>query len=138
MTVVVDTGPLIGFVHSDDPYHERAKTLIARILRGEWGLPIILDHVIAEGLTFLRKRANNRATSDEFLALAFGGARRPIGQVVVTSLEDFREATRMHFKHFERGLSLTDCAVALRAAQVRGVVATFEKGFDGIVATVKE
>lgn len=136
MTIVFDTGPLIAYVHKEDPYHERALALVARALRGEWGLPIILDHVVDEGITFLRKRASNRAITDAFLNLVLGDKTAPIGELAATSLEDLRDAIRLHLKYFDRKLSLTDCAIALRAAQVRGVVATFDKRFEGIVPVV--
>lgn len=103
------------------------------ILAGAHGAPAAPDHVVAEGLTFLRRRPARRSVSEAFFRLfATGDPPGPI--VVLPTTEDvFAAAVELHFARYDRALSIVDC-VLISAARRRGAaVATFDRGFEGEV-----
>ncbi len=135
MTIILDSGVLIAYLHERDNHHAEARRIMERVGRGEFGLPLIVDHVIDEAVTFLRARVGRRDVSQRLLSLVYGEENRPIGDLLATSLDDLREAIQIHMKFFDRGLSLTDSILIVHTTAARGVLATFEKGFEGIVST---
>ncbi len=137
MTVILDTSVLAAMLKSDDAQHDKARALMARILRGDLGTPVSSEHVLDEGLTLLRKRGGRRSVSLAFLELFTGtGSRPPPLHLLMTSREDLLRAAELHFRHYDRGLSMTDCVLAVLAQDLQAVVASFDGGFDGIVPRV--
>jgi predicted nucleic acid-binding protein len=139
VTIALDTSVLVAFLHSGDPSHKTAATIMRRVLAGKHGAPVTCDHVLDEGLTLLRRRPGREEVSRKFAALFYGDPKLP-GFVRVRSLdpEATRRAVSLHFERYERGLSFTDCALVVLAQDLGCPVASFDAHFDGIVARVSE
>jgi predicted nucleic acid-binding protein len=134
MTVVLDTSFLAAFVNPDDPLHSQAYEAMGRMTTGELGMPVTSEHVLAEGLALLQRRPRRVAVSRSFVAMFTGRAKaRPAVQLRRTTREDLGRATDLHFTHFDRGLSLVDCILLGLAQDVDAHVATFDRGFRGLV-----
>lgn len=133
MTILIDTGVLVAWLNTADGRHDQGRALMARILGGEFGVPIIIDHVIDETLTLLMSRKAPVDVSQALAAELFA-RQLPRWQLRQTTLDDLQEAVEIHLKHHERGLSITDCALILHTTQLRATLATFDSGFKGIVA----
>lgn len=137
MTVLLDTSVLVAFLHAGDPQHTAADRLMTRVLRGELGVPVSCDYVLDEGLTVLRRKVGRREVSQKFAAMFTGTEdRRAPLTVRFLARDHVLRALELHFEHFERGLSFTDCAVVALAEELGAPVASFDKGFDGIVPRV--
>lgn len=138
MPVVVDTGPLIAYLNKDDPLHAVAAPLVERILGGAYGVPVTTEFVLAEGLTFLRRRPGRENLSRDFLDLVEPAPpARPKVLLRATPDDVRRDAVAIHFQHYARGLSFTDCSLVAHARRMDAVVATHEAGFEGLVTTVR-
>ncbi len=134
MTVLVDTGPLVAYLNKDDPLHGQARRRVERVLTGEWGLPLSTDFVLDEGLTLLRRRPGRVALSQAFADYFLGSTdRRPAVQLRTTTPTLLREAVRIHFERYDRALSFTDATLVAHVQETRGVLASFDRGFDGLV-----
>lgn len=137
MTVLLDTSVLVAFLNPKDALQSTASSLMRQILAGEFGAPLSVDYVLAEGLTLLRRRPGDPDVSRRFssLFLADQGTRAPI-RLKSTSREELGRAVQMHFDRYERGLSVTDCVIATTAAGLGAAVASFDAGFDGVVPRI--
>lgn len=139
MPIVLDTSLLVAYANSDDFDHERAKTIMRRVLRGRHGTPVSLDYVLDEGLTVLQRRTGDRVDAKLFASYFVpmeASSTDPILEYLRTP-EDVIEAARgLFFERFERGLSFTDCVVACLADSLDGSVGAVEDDFEGIVPTV--
>lgn len=137
MPVVLDTSILVAFLNARDRNHSRSVTLMDRIRRGEYGVPVASDYVLDEGLTLLQKRTRDATACREYEALFFGeGSSQPLLSLRETSSEELAAARDIFFRHFERGLSFTDCVIVALAESLRAPVASLDAGFDGIVPRV--
>ena len=138
MTVVLDTSVLAAALNEQDPRHRGARALLSRILKGEFGKPITSEHVLDEGLTLLRKRPGRKDASARFAAFMFGDetGRAPV-HLTTTTREDLWRARDLHFQQYERKLSFTDCVLVELAREHGAVIASYDQGFDGLVARVE-
>jgi predicted nucleic acid-binding protein len=137
MTVVADTSFLAAFVNPRDPLHDAAYGAMARIATGEFGMPITSEHVLAEGLALLQRRAGRAGTSRRYVALFLGAeGQAPVVQLRRTSREALGRAVDLHFQHFDLGLSLVDCVLLGMALEAKAPVATFDGGFKGLAPLV--
>lgn len=141
MTVIVDTGPLVARMNRDDRRHARARALMDRVQSGQHGIPILTDLVLDEGMTLLRKRPGLENLS-RGLADLFWGRRQPPGPAAFetrfTDRQLYQMATDLHLSHYDQGLSFTDAALIVHARQLDATVATFDKGFRGLVPVIPE
>lgn len=138
MTVLVDTSVLVAYLHAGDARHVQAKALMHRIFTGKHGQPFLTHDVLDEGLTLLQRRGAGAASCRAFagFALRQDGQRPPLG--LRTAMPDQVEgAVQMFLQRFDRGLSMTDCLIAVLALEMGAVVASFDGGFDGIVPRIE-
>lgn len=138
MTVLVDTGVLYAFLDKRDARHGDAVELVARLGAGQWGRAYVSDHIVGELLTLVRARSKN--PRDERAARALlplpesslpGLGLLPVGPThLAASVVAFE-------RHRDRDLSFADASsLALMAAHEIGRLATFDKGFAGLVPIV--
>ncbi len=111
-----------------------------RLLGGTWGEPFVTDFVLDEALTLVMARGLPLEAADRILALA-GMAVAPgaAASVTVARVSDrsLRAAFPLFRRHYRRGLSFTDCTSIATLDERRGdVIASFDRGFDGLVARV--
>lgn len=130
MPVVLDSGIFIGFFRANDPHHARATTLLREVLDGAHGTPLVPDAVVAEVLTFLRRRPGRRDVSTGFATLvATDGVLAP----TATMSDVHAKAVATHLAQWDRRLSMVDCIVIEQARAAGAKAMTFESGWDGLV-----
>lgn len=138
MTVVLDTSVLVALVHSREPRHDATRRFMGKVFRGELGQPVSSEYVLDEGLTLLRRRPGRPVVSRDFASYFFGDDEGPPPLRLVTSTqEDVHAAAELHFDRYDQELSFTDCVLATLAARLDAPVASFDRGFDGVVARVE-
>jgi len=59
MSVLLDTGLFLAYLHADDARHAEGLNLMDRIARRDFGNPFVSDHVIDELLTLIRSRTRS-------------------------------------------------------------------------------
>jgi predicted nucleic acid-binding protein len=123
--IVFDSSFLIGFHNQGDAYHESAKVLMERFLRGEWGRGLLLEYVFLEVATVLVLRRGLEVASR-------------VGRLLLEAEElDFVPCSDLFAEAFqtlaEQGstrLSFVDAAIAHLARQrTEGLVLTFDDEF---------
>jgi len=130
----VDTGVLLAAVLADDPGHAAARRILEDADR--WRGFHTSDYVLAEGLNFIRQKVRRKDAADSFLALAFGTNEDPpiVDEVLRVHGGRFAAALQRYRDEFDRGLSFTDwTSVVLMEEERLGAIATFDRGFHGIV-----
>lgn len=140
MTCLLDTDVLVSWVSTREARHRDSKALMARAFEGPWGAPFVTDFVLDEALTLVMARGLPLEAVDRLLALV-GQAVVPGGPAPVmlarVSDRSFRAAFPLFRRHFRRGLSFTDCTtIATMDERGADVIASFDKGFDGLVVRV--
>lgn len=136
MVVILDTGFFLALRNDRDPFHARALSISKHLLSGEHGRPVVSDYVLAEVLNYLSSRATPahriRKTLDELLG------RGPEGWIHLVRIEpEMFDAAVALFERLgvPRGLSFTDCSSIVLARALRtSLIASFDSGFDGILA----
>jgi predicted nucleic acid-binding protein len=138
MTVLVDTSVLAAFLNPADERHGDARKLMARIMRGELGVPVSTEFILAEGLTLLRKRPGSLGTSKRYAALFLPGeGLRPPLVLHATTRQEVEKAAQLHIEAYDRKLSLPDCHLVILASDLGATIASFDKGFDGMAPRVE-
>ena len=137
MSVVFDTSVLVAFVNPRDPLHKTARSIVERAARGELGKPVTSEHVLVEGLTLLQRRAGRPEVSRRFASMFTGAKGLPsLVHPVRTGREELGRAIALHFRHFAKGLSVTDCVLLVLAEELGAPIASFDAGFDGLVGRI--
>ncbi len=134
MSIFIDTGIFVALRNAADRDHQRAKELMKRVLRAEFGAIYTSDYVIDEAITTALARTKR-------LELAID-----VGEYVLSSprikklrvSEDVFNAAWERFKSLkERPMSFTDCtSLALMEKSGIGRIASFDSGFDGLVERI--
>jgi predicted nucleic acid-binding protein len=138
VTCLLDTDLLVAWLLKREGKHHEAEAIVAKALVGAWGSPFVTDFVLDEALTLLMVRGAPSEAIDRLLAATFEGPTH--GQappIPVSRVSDgaFREAVPLFRRHYRRGLSFTDCtSLAVMAERHVAVIASFDRGFDGLVA----
>jgi predicted nucleic acid-binding protein len=129
--IVLDSSFLVAFHNSTDRHHDSAAGLMAAILEGRYGNPLLLEYVFLETVTVIllrRGRETATAVADRLL-----DAREV---VFVACSELFLETLRTFRRQSGANLGFVDCAVLTAARRHEpGWVATFDKTMraaDGI------
>jgi hypothetical protein len=136
MSVLVDSSVIVAFLHRRDRRHAEAGLLLRPVLDGSLGAAVISDFLVDEVLTFLVSRGATRSQLDHAIAFLLGDGDEP-GAFALHGIgpDHFAEALRLIRRYRERALSFTDCTcIALMASAGITSIASFDHGFDGIVA----
>jgi uncharacterized protein len=134
MSVLVDTGVVLGFLLRKDRLHDAAEALLGPVLDGQAGEGIVTDYIVDEALTFLVGRGATAGDLDKAIAFLVGTAKAPGAfRVLKVDEGDFASALDLVRRHRDRGLSFTDCT-SLAVMRSRGIpsIATFDRGFEGL------
>ncbi len=141
MTCLVDTDVLVAWLSAREARHSEAIELVRKALAGAWGSPFVTDFVLDEALTLLMARGLPADADDRLLAVTVAGladGSSPPIPVVRVSDQAFKGAIPLFRRHYRRGLSFTDCTTLAVLAERRvEVVASFDRGFDGLAARVQ-
>lgn len=139
ISIVIDTDVLIAFISKRETEHQAAKGLVENALSGRWGTPFVTDFIIDEGLTLLMARKARLEAAERLIAL-FSPAdpAAPVSLLPIRVGEEaFTSSLGLFRRHYERGLSFTDCTTVAVAEQRQvAQVASFDDGFDGLVTRV--
>ncbi len=136
--IILDTGPIASFVNPVDKDHPRAVALLGDVWTGRYGQALSTDYVLDEGLTLLQARVGRRDVADRFAGMFYGFRGRFGTQLEVrqTGMDVMEEAIELHFKHYDRRLSVTDCTLIAQALRLDAVIGTFDPRFAGLVPLV--
>ncbi len=97
------------------------------------------DYVVDEVMAFLVARGASARNVRDAIAFVLGSEDEPSPfQLRFVSADAFAAAVVLLPRHRDRGLSFTDCTtLALMAATGVRKLATFDRGFDGLVDVVR-
>ncbi len=138
MSVLVDTGVLVGFRNPRDERHAQAVKLVQAIQDGEHGDAFTSDYIFDEAIGLAMARSGRadvvRAVGE--LVLPEKESERWLGLLHV-SPEEFLRAWASVKRHENARLSFTDWTI-VEMARSRGIsiVASFDSGLDAWVARI--
>jgi predicted nucleic acid-binding protein len=134
--VVLDANVIVALLYADDSQHQRAVDLTTR-LEGEGHSIVLVDFLVFEALSVLCRRAAQRKTVPPDLAAAVARMRSWFdnGEVRFLAHEAEHLATSILdvVTDSQGVLNANDALlVALQREGTIDVLATFDKGFDGV------
>lgn len=130
MAVFVDTGIFVAVRNKKDRNHERARELLKRSLKAEFGIIHTSDYVVDEAVTTALARTRNHQIAVNTGKYILSSPRINLLQA---SREDFNQAWSKFQKMRDKFLSFTDC-VSLALMEGHGIdrIMSFDSGFDGL------
>jgi len=134
MAVFIDTGVFIALRNADDENHQRAKGLMKRALKAEFGKIFTSDYVIDEAITVALVR-----TGRHDLALDIGKYIIESPRIIKlwTTREIFETAWQKFQTLKDKHLSFTDCTTLahIEKNNIKQIL-SFDSGFDGLVQRI--
>ncbi len=134
--VFIDTGVFVALRNKDDKYHKKAKKLMRKALKGEFGVIYTSDYIFDEAVTLALVR-----TKRIDLAIDVGNyiLSSPRIKMVFVDQSIFMEAWEVIQKYGSRQFSFTD-ATTIAIMQRYGIIylMTFDNRFKGVVTIVEE
>ncbi len=136
LAVFLDTGFLIAVKNSDDKHHKTAIKEMRELLQGKLGKIFTSDYILDELLTLARNKLKSKVKVQEiadFILLS------PRISVLALAPNDFTQALDFFWKHFENGLSFTDCTILVQCSSLEVEnVATFDSHFHGLLGVIPQ
>jgi uncharacterized protein len=127
LAAVADTGPLLAAANTNDPAHELARNLVARL----GSALVVLDTVLAEADHLIRSRRGGFAARLLLADVARGG----LGAAFLTP-ELLRRAVGIDARYADLELGLVDASIMAYAERHRLPILTFD--FPDFRATAPE
>jgi predicted nucleic acid-binding protein len=121
-TIIVDTGVLYAFADRDDERHLDAKAILLRILRGDFGSPIVVDYVVLETQLLLSSRKLSHVMQElmEFL-------RSNSFRMLFVTEEIFNAAIDLIVEKKQDSISLADSSEIVLSRMLHfNAIATFD------------
>lgn len=141
MSVFIDSGVFIAYINKRDEHHDSASHIIGDIMENKYGVAFTSDMVFDETITFILYKTGdfNRAISVRDLIL--GNEEKDIPRFINLFFVDgelFEKSWDTFVKYADKRLSFTDCSTIelMRNKNIK-YLASFDGGFDGIVARVR-
>lgn len=135
----LDTGVFVALVHKGDKQHQPARRLLDQIADGAFSGVYTSDYVLAEAWNFIRMKIRRQEAAETVSRLAFGRSNAPplVTEILRVHGHRFAAALARYREEFERGLSFTDWTSVVLMDEARiGTIATFDRGFTGLVSHV--
>jgi uncharacterized protein len=110
--IFLDTGFLFALVYADDVHHTRVREVLERYRdRPLADFVVTTNHVVAETVTLLRKRAGQDPRARHELAVRVGRQlfAEVFGQVHHATVEDEQAALEYLARHQDKDYSFVDC-----------------------------
>ena len=139
MTIFVDSGIFIAFLNKRDANHEKAKIIIKKIAKKEFGLPITSDYIFDEAVTttLLRTKRLDLALKIGNLILGLDLDLPNIVKIIYITREIFLNAWKKFKKFEEKKLSFTDATiVSLMENYNIDYLCSYDSNFDGILKRI--
>jgi len=139
MSIFIDSGIFIAFSNKRDVNHEKARVLIKRVAKKEFGSPITSDYVFDEVITttFIRTKRIELAIKIGNLILGKDPKIPKFIKLINVSENIFLKAWDIFKKYEPKNLSFTDATIISMMENYKIVkLCSFDENFDGIVGRV--
>lgn len=126
--IFLDSSFLIAYKIENDTHHQKAKLLMEKIIKNEFGKPIISDYIFDEVITVIFGKSKNHK-------LAVETGKELINSFDILNIEEslFKESWNEFIKQKETKFSFTDCSIlALINSHKIQNLATFDEEFNNI------
>ncbi|MFO7835078.1 MAG: PIN domain-containing protein [Candidatus Thorarchaeota archaeon] len=138
MAVFLDSNVIIALLNSRDKNHTRARNLLTKLKRPEYGTRITIDYVLDEVLTTLWNHTHQKSIVEKAYYLI---CHRPdfikFARVGFDTLDIAWEKWMTLASWPEKPLSFTDCCIiAFMDKNDIEYLATYDSDFDGLVPLV--
>jgi predicted nucleic acid-binding protein len=110
--IFLDTGFLFALVYADDVHHARVREVLERFRDRPLGdFVVTTNHVVAETVTLLRKRAGHDPQARHELAVRVGRQlfAEVFGRVHHATVDDEQMALAYFARHQDKDYSFVDC-----------------------------
>lgn len=134
MAIFIDTGIFVAARNKSDVNHARAKQMLRRALRAEFGRVVTSDYIVDEAVTVAFARTHNHQ-----IAVNIGGLimDSPRIEKLVAGEEKFLKAWEKFKRMSGRGLSFTDCMTLVMMEEIgTNKIMSFHSGFDALATRI--
>jgi len=138
VSIFLDTGVLVAFANPEDANDRAGVDIMRGVADRRWGDTYTSDYVLDEAVTVTRRRTRRPERAIHVGRLILGSAEMgwTMGLLFV-SPRVFLKSWALFARLSSRGLSFTDCTSICLVREPRlDAIASFDSGFDGLVARV--
>jgi len=136
LVIFLDTGFILAIRNSDDNNHTKATEIMKECLSGKFGRIIVSSFVFDETVTLTLVRTHNKNLVKDIGNYIFNSPRINLLHLSET---EFLATWELFLRHFEKGLSFTDCSILVMAKLFESNVylATFDSHFKGLLPIIE-
>ncbi|MCZ7357778.1 MAG: PIN domain-containing protein [Candidatus Methanoperedens sp.] len=142
MSIFIDAGIYIAYVNEKDKLHSEASDLIDGIMENKHGAAFTSNAVFDEVVTFLLYKTGDVRNASRARDLILGDKEKGMPQfmnLLFVDKEVLNKGWNIFVKYANKKLSFTDCTtIELMNSRDIEHLASFDGGFDGIVARIIE
>ena len=140
MSIFLDTNIFVAFSNMKDKDHVRARTLLNRLRKGEFGTPFTSDYVFDEAVTVALFRTGRPDLAIKVGKLILGAPEEGIPKLFMLVRVDnhnFSEAWEAFKRHKDGLLSFTDqTSLQIMKTYKIDSIMSFDSDFDGHVPRI--
>ena len=141
MSIFIDSGIFIAYINKRDEHHTSASHIIGDIMKNKYGAVFTSDMVFDETITFILYKTGDINRAIGIRDLILGNEEKDIPRFInffFVDSELLEKSWNTFVKYADKRLSFTDCStVELMKNRNINYLASFDGGFDGIVARVE-
>ena len=141
MGIFLDSNIYIAFANKRDRDHKRARELMDRVRKGEFGISYTSDYVFDEAVTSSLIRARRMDVAIKVGKLILGSPEesiRSIAELLRVDEKTFSGAWSSFKTGRYEGLSFTDHTILFQMKESKiDLLLSLDTGFDGLVARIQ-
>ena len=138
MSIFIDAGILIAYANKKDRHHAEVFGLIDDIMDNKYGASFTSNAVFDEAVTFLLYKTGDVRNAARVRDLVLGNKDLPqFMNLLFVDKDVLNRGWDIFVKYANKRLSFTDCTtIELMNSKDIEYLASFDRGFDGIVSRI--
>jgi predicted nucleic acid-binding protein len=136
--ILIDTNIYVAYLNQRDQNNQRARTLVRKMLSGEFGLRFTISEVFSEVTTVLFRKTKNLEIVKRAWNLMYS-TDKAWGHSIIVTKDHIDSAWKVYQSYVtpKRPFSFVDCLlIAIAQANNISQIMSFDQEFDGVLTRI--